>query len=375
MANTEVVEVESAGQLKQFIAYPYRLYRGDKNFVPPLISERREFFDKAKNPFYRTARVKMFLALQDHQVVGRMATCINYKHNDYHQEKVGFFGFFDTIDDYEPAHQLLKVGMITLKKEGMEKMRGPMNFSTNHEIGFLVEGFDQPPVVMMPYNRPYQVKFAEKFGLKKVMDLLAYRITDEAGIPERIQRIVDKLKEKSNITVRSINLSDFDNEVRRIKEVYNAAWAYNWGFIPMDDAEFEYMAKHLRQIIDPDVVLLAEHENTPVAFSLALPDINQALIHLKGRLFPFGLLKLVWHTKIRNKVNAVRLITFGVVPEYQKRGIDSLMFVETYRRGSADGYSSAELSWVLESNDLMCRGCEQMGARLYKRYRIVEMPL
>ncbi|HUV29769.1 MAG TPA: N-acetyltransferase [Acidobacteriota bacterium] len=375
MATFEVVEVESSAQLRQFIRCPNRLYKGDPNYVPPLLSERREFFDFQRNPFYRTARVKLFLALQGSEVVGRVATCINFRHNDVHQERVGFFGFLDTPDDYEIAQKLLKVAMITLKTEGMEKMRGPMNFSTNHECGFLVEGFDRPPAVMMTYNHPYQVQLAEKFGLKKVMDLIAYRLTKEDGISERIQRVVAKTRQRTNITLRGLRLSDFDNEIKRIQEVYNTAWAANWGFVPMDGAEFEHMAANLRRVIDADLVLIAEHGDRPVAFSLALPDVNKGLIHLNGRLFPLGVLKLLWHTKLRNKIDSVRLITFGVMPEYQKRGIDSMMYIETFVRAVAKGYREAELSWILETNELMCRACEEMGAKPYKKYRIVEMPL
>ncbi len=374
MSEVEVVEVESKGQLKQFIKYPYRLYKDDPNYVPPLLIERYEFFDKKKNPFYRGAKTKLFLAMRDGEVCGRIATCINFKHNQYHEERIGFFGFFDTPDDYEIASKLLKVAMITLKKDGMERMRGPMNFSTNHEIGFLVEGFDSPPMVMMTYNRPYQPKFAERFGLKKVMDLLAYKICEENQISDRVRTLVEKLRQRSNITIRKINMKDFDNEVRRIREIYNAAWSMNWGFVPMDEAEFSYMAKDLKQIVDPDFVLIAEHEGKPVAFSLSLPNINQALIHLNGRLFPFGLLKLLWHTKIFSKINSVRIITMGVIPEYQKRGIDMMMYIETFTTGVIKEYWG-EISWVLETNELMRRAAEDMGSVLYKRYRIVEMPL
>lgn len=375
MAPVEVVEVESSGQLDRFIKFPNRLYRDDPNYVAPLISERKEFFDQKKNPFFRAARVKLFLAMRGSEVAGRIATCVNFKHNDYHQEQVGFFGFFDTVDDYDVAHGLLKVAMITLKQQGMEKMRGPMNFSTNHECGFLVEGFNGPPAVMMTYNQPYQVKLAEKFGLKKVMDLLAFLRVKEGGPPERIERIVNKIRERSRITVRTLDMSHFDREVAVVKDIYNSAWAPNWGFVPMDDAEFESMAKNLKQIVDPSVVLIAEHDGKPVAFSIALPDINQALIYLNGRLFPFGLLKLLWHTKIRNKINRVRMITMGVIPEYQKLGVDLVLFLETFERAVARKYVEAELSWILENNELMCRGAEHMGAKPYRKYRIVEMPL
>jgi hypothetical protein len=375
MGKVEVVEVETGSQLDEFIEYPNHLYRGCPQYVTPLKMERDEFFDKEKNPFYKTAKVKLFLAMRDEKVCGRIATCVNYTHNDFHHEKVGFFGFFDCPDDYEIAQPLLKVAMITLKKEGMEKMRGPMNFSTNHEIGFLVEGYEHPPTVMMPYNYPYMPRLAEKFGLKKVMDLLGFLITKETPISERIDRVVKKLQERTGITVRSLNERDFDNEVQRMLTVYNQAWAHNWGFVPMDEAEFYATVKNMKQIYDPHLVFIAEHKDKPVAFSVALPDFNQALIHLKGKLFPFGLIKLLWHTKIRNKVNGVRMITMGVIPEYHKRGIDMMFFINTYKTGIERGFKWAELSWILETNELMCRAAGNMGAKPYKKYRIMEMPL
>jgi hypothetical protein len=371
----EVVEVESPGQLRDFIRYPFKLYRDVPQYVFPLLTERKEFFDQKKNPFYRTARVKLFLAMRDGEVCGRIATCVNFSHNDYHHEKTGFFGFFDTPDDFDIASRLLKVAMITLKKEGMDRMRGPMNFSTNHEIGFVIDGFETPPTVMMPWNFPYQVKLAEKFGLKKAMDLLAWILTKEDGIPERIERVVNKMQERSKITLRSLNMSDFDNEVKRLNIVYNAAWAPNWGFVPMDEVEFNHMCYQLKQIVEPELVLIAEFEGKPVAFSVALPDINQALIHLKGRLFPLGLLKLLWHTIIRNKITTVRLITMGVIPEFQKRAVDMVFFVNTFNRGTKLGYTTGELSWTLETNELMIRSAEEMGGKPAKKYRIMEMPL
>jgi GNAT superfamily N-acetyltransferase len=375
MAGIEIVEVGSKRQLKKFITYPNFLYRGDPNYVTPLLSERLEFFDFEKNPFYRCARVKLFLAMRDGQVCGRIATCINFNHNEYHGERVGFFGFFDCPDDYEIASQLLKVALITLKREGMEKMRGPMNFSTNHECGFLVEGFDSPPVVMMPYNQPYLPKLAEKFGLQKVMDLLAYRLTKNEPIPERVLSVVEKLQRRTRVTVRKLNLSNFDDEVRKINDVYRQAWANNWGFVPMTEEEFFWMARNLKRIVDPNLAFIAEYDGRPVAFSLAVPNINQALIRLKGRLLPFGLLKLLWHTKISNKIDGVRVLTLGVIPEFQKRGIDSMLYVSTYQEGIKRGYTWAELSWILETNDLMRRAIEHLGGKPYKLYRIVEMPI
>jgi GNAT superfamily N-acetyltransferase len=375
MPQVDVSEIESPAELKQFILLPNRLYKNDPNYVAPLISERLEFFDREKNPFFKTSKVKLFLARRDGKVVGRIAICVNYDHNEFHAEQTGFFGFFDCGDDYEVASTMLKVAMITLKKEGMTKMRGPMNFSTNHECGFLVEGFDSPPVVMMTYNPPYLPQLAEKFGLKKAMDLLAYKLTEEDGISERIEKVVTKLQERASIKIRTLDMKNFDREVQLVRQVYNGAWENNWGFVPLSEAEFEYTARNLKQVVEPDLVFIAEHEGRPVAFSLALPDVNQALRYLNGRLFPFGIFKILWHTKIRNKIDQVRLVTFGVIPEFQKRGIDSMMYLATWKSGVAKGYRRAELSWILENNDLMRRGVEQMNAHVYKRYRVVEMPI
>lgn len=359
----------------KFIKYPYKLYAGDKNFVPPLLAERKEFFDTKLNPFYRSAKTRLFLAMREGEVVGRIAICISYRHNEYHHEATGFFGFFDTPNEEEISNKLLKVAMIELKKDGMDRMRGPMNFSTNHECGFLVDGFDSPPIVMMPYNHPYQVELAEKFGLKKAMDLLAYRLVTEAPPTDRVRKVVENRMKKTRIKIRSLNMKNFDGEIKMIKEVYNSAWADNWGFVPMDDAEFDCMAKNLKQIIDPNIVCIAEHDGKPIGFSLALPDINQVLIRLNGKLFPTGLIKLLWHTKVRRKIDRCRLLTFGIVPEFRRQAVDMMLYSETLKRGRENGYKWGELSWVLETNDLMRRGAEQMQAKVYKRYRIVEMPL
>ncbi|MCK4302276.1 MAG: N-acetyltransferase, partial [candidate division Zixibacteria bacterium] len=287
----------------------------------------------------------------------------------------GFFGFFDCDDDFEVARQLLRVAMIELKRDGMERMRGPMNFSTNHECGFLIEGFDSPPAVMMTYNRPYLPRLAEKFGLKKAMDLIAYKLSKETPVSDRVQHVIDRLRHRSNVTLRSLNMNDFNREVQLVREVYNQAWEHNWGFVPISEDEFRYISRNLRQIIDPEFVFLAEHEGRPIAFLMALPDVNQALIRLNGRLFPLGLFKLLWHTKIRNKIDSLRVVTMGVVPQFRRRGVEMMLYTECHRRILRSGYRWAELSWVLETNELMRNTMTQMGAEPYKKYRIVEMPI
>jgi len=371
----EVIEVESPAQLKKFITYPNQLYQDDPNHVTPLLSERLEFFNKAKNPFFLTATTKEYLALREGKIVGRIGTCVNYAHNNSHLEKVGFFGFFECPDDYEAASMMLRVAMINLKKVGMEKMRGPVSYSTNHECGMLIEGFDSPPKVMMTYNQPYLPKLLEKFGFGKAMDLYAYRISKEMPIPSRVTEITDKLLDRVGATIRPLKMSRFDDEVAKIHQIYNAAWEENWGFVPMTKEEFFYMAKSLKQIIDPKVALLVEVDQKPIGFVLALPDINQALIKINGRLFPFGLIKLLWNTKVRNKIDSLRVITMGVVPEYRGRGLDMVLYARIYRDGVAAGYNWAEMSWILETNQPMNSAVERMGALLYKKYRIYEMPI
>ncbi|MEA3296929.1 MAG: N-acetyltransferase [candidate division Zixibacteria bacterium] len=375
MTNIKIVEVESSSQLGDFIDYPNELYRDDPNYVVPLKSERLEFFNKKKNPFYRVAKTKLFLATDVGRMVGRIATCVDYAYNEYHSEQTGFFGFFECEDNFEVASQLLKVAMIELKREGMESMRGPMNFSTNHECGFLIEGFDSPPIVMMTYNKPYLPRLTEKFGLKKAMDLVAYRLDKETPIPDRIQSVVNRQQQRSGITIRSIDMKNFNRDVQLIRDVYNQAWEDNWGFVPLSSDEFDYIARNLRQVIEPELVLIAEYAGKPIAFLMALPDINQALIHLNGKLFPLGLFKILWHTRIRNKIDTLRVVTMGVVPQFRKRGVDSMLYINCYNRGVEKGYVRAELSWVLETNKLMRSALDRMGAEQYKRYRIVSMPL
>lgn len=375
MAAVEVVPVESKAQLRAFIQVPNKLYKNNRNYVTPLMMERLDFFDQEKNPFYKTSKVQLFLAMRDGEAVGRIAACVNFTHNEFHGEKAGFFGFFDCPDDYEIASLLLKVVMIHLKKEGMMLMRGPMNFSTNHEIGFLINGFDSPPFVMMTWNPPYLPELAERFGLKKEMDLNAYIFTKDLPFPERVARIMEKLKDRSPFKIRKIKMNEFDNEVRIINDIYNSAWEPNWGFVPMGEEEFFYTAKNLKEIIDPELALIAELNGKPVAFSIGLPDINDALIHMNGKLFPFGLLKLLWLTKVKKVIKGIRVITMGVNREYRNRGVESMMFYHTYNIGIARGYTRAEMSWVLEVNEQMNTMAKNIGATLYKNYRIMSMPL
>lgn len=363
------------GNLTEFIRFPYRFYKNDPRWVPPLISERKAFFNPAKNPFFQHARVRYFVAYANGRPVGRVAGILNSAHNDFHNEKVYFFGFFEAEEDLETATALMEKAAQAGREEKQETLRGPANFSTNDEVGFLLEGFDRPPVVMMSYNPPYYNEFMEKLGFYKAKDLMAYITDDENRPPERMVRIAQKLKEKEKVTVRTLRVNDFQREVKIVKEIYNQAWEKNWGFIPMTDAEFDKTARDMKPIVDPDLVFIAEVDGKPVGFSLALPDINQVLIKLSGRLFPFGIFKLLWYTKVKRTITTLRSITMGIIPEYRKRGIDNIFHTETYFVGVKRGYTTCELSWILEDNYLMNRIAEVWGAKLYKKYRIWEKKL
>jgi GNAT superfamily N-acetyltransferase len=365
--------VDRKGDLMEFIKFPWQIYKNDPRWVPPLIMERKEFLDRNKNPFFKHAEVALYLAKRGTQTVGRIAGTVNHNHIEFHREKAGFFGFFECVQDSEVAKALLDTVREWLKSKGMEIMRGPANFSSNEEWGLLAEGFDSRPVIMMGHNPSYYLDLVESYGMVKAKDLYAYFMDESLPPPERVVRMAENIRKRQRVRIRNINMKDFEGEVQRIKQIYNSAWSRNWGFVPMTDEEFDHMAGSLKQIVDPHVVFIAEVDGKPAGFSLALPDFNQVLARLNGRLFPFGILKLLWHIKIRSRIDGVRVITMGVVPEFQKRGIDTVFYVESFSVGMKRGYKWGEMSWVLEDNTLMNRALELLGARLYKKYRIYEI--
>ncbi|HET7322432.1 MAG TPA: hypothetical protein VFI96_08070, partial [Longimicrobiaceae bacterium] len=262
-----------------------------------------------------------------------------------------------------------------LRARGMERMRGPMNFSTNEEIsspGVLIEGFDTPSVAMMSHNPPYYERLMEASGLEKSKDLFAYWL-DGPEPPERLVRGFERALKHSGTVIRPLNLKRFRQEVDTIKEIYNAAWSQNWGFVPMTDEEFEHIAKDFRPIVDPELCLIAEVKGEPVGFSLALPDIHQVFRHIpNGKLFPTGIFKFLWH---KRKIDGVRIITLGFKPAYQHAGLGAAFYLRTWQVGMARGYHHGEASWILEDNVDMVRPLERMGGRAYKRYRIYERAL
>ncbi len=372
-AAVTVRPVTSRAELDRFIRLPWRIYAGDPVWVPPLLGDLRTVLDRRKHPYHQHADVEYFLAWRGDEVVGRIAATVNHRHNEFHAEKTGFFGFFECIDDAGVARALLEAAEAWLRARGMERVLGPMSFSTNEEsgLGMLVDGFDRPPVVMTAHSPRYYPALVEAAGYVKAKDLLAYWM-DDPDPPERLVRGVARIQRQEQIHVRSLEMKDFAGEVARIKAIYNSAWERNWGFVPMTDAEFDYLARQLKPVVNPKLCALAEVRGEPVAFALALPDFNQALKHVNGRLFPFGIFKILWHQR---KIHRIRVLTLGIVPGYRKKGIDAMLYLHIFREGVRAGFDQAECSWILEDNWDMRRGLERMGARVYKTYRIYEKTL
>ncbi len=367
----QIEVIRKSRGLKEFLKFPWKIYRGDPNWVPPLISDQKKLLHPKINPFFKHAQVTRLVARRDGKVVGRICAIDDRAHIEYWQEPVGFFGFFECIEDPEVAEALIQAAADWLKPRGMDYIRGPVNLSTNDTCGLLIEGFDSPPVFMMTYNPPYYAELLEGCGLEKVKDLYAYKLRKDE-VPERVIRVGEKIAAKADITVRPIKIKNLKEDIEKVRHIYNSAWSKNWGFVPMTAAEFDYTADDLKKVLDPELAYIAEDGDNPVGFSLALPDLNVALKHINGRLFPFGFLKVLHHQR---KIKNIRVITLGVIKEYRGRGIDLLFYLETLRRGVARGYEWAETSWILEDNVPMNKAANMVGAKIYKRYRIYEKAL
>jgi hypothetical protein len=366
----EIIEVKTKKDLDDFIKLPFSLYSKDSLFVPPLIKDMHEKLSD-KNPFFHHASVRCFLAKKEGKAVGRIISIINQRHIESHNEKAGFFGFFESENDQEVASVLLDKVSEVLRKGGMEIMRGPMNFSTNEECGFLIEGFNEPPMLMMPYNPPYYNDLMERYGMTKSKDLYAFIYNVQEEIPEKIERVA-AIAEKMGIKVRPISKKNFKSEMQAFKDIYNSAWEKNWGFIPLTDGELNYLAIKLKSIVMPELILIAEKDNEPVGFLGLLPDFNYVLKQIKGKINLISIIKALYYSK---KIKDLRLLLLGIKKEYRIRGVDALLFREGFKGIKKGSYERVEFSWILEDNIPVQRLVEMMGGRLYKRYRIYEKGL
>ncbi len=371
MSSIEVLPVKSKSDLMKFIKLPWKIYKDNPYWVPPLIMDRKKLLNKKSNPFFQHGDAEFFLSYKNGELVGRIAAIRNDLHNKYHKDKVGFFGFFESINDQSVADALFDKAKLWLKERGFNTMRGPANPSSNDEYGMLIEGFDDPPRLLMNYNPEYYISLCENYGLKKAKDLYAYKLTSENVFKsDKVRRVAELAAKRSGIKISSLNLKDFKNELNKVKYIYNKAWAPNWGFVPMTDQEIDHMAKDLKPLVEPSLVLFGEIKNQLVGFALTLPDYNQIFKEMNGRLFPFNFLKL-W-TKRKN-ITWSRIITLGIIPEFQKKGLDAVFYWEIVNRANKIGINLGEASWILEDNEMMNRGAEALNAEIYKKYRIWEL--
>ena len=370
--NIEINQLKTEKELKPFLKLPWKIYKDNPYWVPPLLCEVRDTLSKKKNPFWEHARKEIFLARKDGEPVGRIMAIIDDNHNNFHHEKAGFFGFFECINDFEVARLLWDEAKGWLQLNRMNLMRGPASPSLNDECGFLLEGFDKPPTVMMPYTPPYYLEFAERYGFHKAKDLYAFLKKTEDGVPERIEKIVERIKKKTGVKIRPFDMKNFKRDIQFLKDIYNSAWEKNWGFVPMTDKEMDLSAKKFKQFAEPKLNLFAEIDNQPIGISVTIPDINQVLKKLNGRLGPVEILKFLHYKK---KIDGTRSIIGGIKKEYRNTGIVAVLYYETAMNAVRLGYKWGEHSWILEDNDLINRFEIAIGAKIYKKYRIYEMKI
>jgi len=367
----DIVPVSSTKELASFIDFPHDLYKNDPYYVPELFIAQRDLL--TKHPFHKHNSLQAFLAYDGGKIVGRIAAILNNTHNEFNHRNDGFFGFFDSIDSHEVATALFSTVTKWLKEKGVtQKIIGPVNFSTNEPCGLLVEGFDSSPVLMQTYNKPYYMGLLDKQGFEKQVDLIAWNWEGQ-NYDDKSVRMLDALQERlkrNNIIIRKVNLKDFKNETIKLREVYNKAWDQNTGFVPLSDEEFDYLAKDLKLILDPDFALLAEQDGKIVAFGLALPDYNQIFKTIKrGRLLPTGIFKLLFGKK---NISRIRIYALGVIDGYRKMGIEACLYGTIIKKYKEKGYKCAEAGWTLEHNTLINNAIAAIKGDPYKKYRLYE---
>jgi GNAT superfamily N-acetyltransferase len=369
----KVSPVEGKRELEEFIAFPYDLHRKDPVWIGPLRMDVRTILSPAKNPFWEHAAAQHFLARSNGTVVGRISAIDNKAHNEMHKDKVGFFGFFESIDDPAVANALFEAAAAWLRGRGFEVMRGPVSPSMNDEIGLLIDGYEYPPVVMMPHNPRYYPKLVEGAGFAKAKDLVAFQNVQK-DYPERLQRGVALLEKRYGFTVRTLDMKNFDRDLEIVKKIYNKAWEHNWGHVPMTDHEIEHLAHQFKPVIVPEMVVFAEHKGEVVGMAVAVPDFNVAFKKSRnGKLFP-GILRVLWTIKFGD-IGRARVLILGTIPEWRGKGVDALMYKRIWENGNARGYMWCEGGWVLEDNAAMKNGLEGIGFAVYKTYRLYDRPL
>ena len=371
MSNVSIIPVTSRREQRTFLDLPWQLYRGDPNWVPPLRGEQRALVGFGRHPFYGEAVAQAFLAVREGEACGRVLAIMNHAHNAWHKDKLGFFGFFECVDELEVAKQLFDAAGGWLAQRGMTAVRGPTNPSINYEWGLLVDGFDSPPMFMMTYNKTYYAKLIEAAGFAKAQDLYAYwGHVDMLGSMNKKHKVIDEsIRERFGVTLRPLSRRHFRKDVEMFLDLYNQALSATWGFVPLSRAEVHTLAGQLRHLIVPELAVVAEVDGSPIGVLFGLLDYNVRIREMDGRLFPFGFLKLL---SKRQEIKRMRVISANVLPEYQNWGVGITLARGLIEPVLSHGIEEVEFSWVLESNDLSRKTIEKAGGKLYKTYRLYE---
>jgi hypothetical protein len=376
--SVEVRAVRTKAERAAFIDLPYALHRHLPHWIPPLRLERAELLDPKHNPFFEHGEVELLVAWRDGRPVGRITAHVDRLHLERHQDQTGFFGFFDAPDDAEVVQALVDACAAWHRPKGHTRLLGPYSFNINGEVGVLVDGFDTPPAILMTHNPPYYDARLTAAGFVKAKDLFAWRYLP-GQLSAATRQLAEACRQAPGLTVRTVDPKRLEDEVRTVMMIFNEAWSGNWGYLPFTEHELTNLAKELKLVYDPHMIFIACVDGEPAAMSLCLPNVNEALVGLDGRLFPFGLLRLLWRTKVR-RVSSARLLLLGIRPKFRGRSdlkfLSVLLYAETHNVGVARGYTGAnEVGWTLEDNVKINHGIELMGAEKYKTYRVYEKAL
>ena len=373
MSKIEIVEVLTKKQRKEFIMFPFKLYAKKEFWVPPLIMDMKQMLDPQKGTYFEHSEAHLFLAYRDNQIVGRISAHNNTLHNKTHNDKVGFFGFYESIDDQEVACALFDTAYKWLQKKGYDTMRGPMNFSVNEEAGLLVDGFHSPSFLMNVWNKRYYQALFENWGLKKTMDLYAYRITIKP-LPERVVKIAERAQKRYGFEIITLPMKDKKKQkefLDKVFQIYRDAWSNNWGYVPMTPREFKHTVDTLITFALPEFVYIAVKAAEVLGASVVIPDYNEVLKKLNGRLFPFGIFKLLYY---KNKITGLRTPIMGVTEAYRNKGVDIAFYAKSWDTAinHKRKWLTGEFSWILENNVMMNRMSKTLGAEIDKVYRVYD---
>jgi hypothetical protein len=377
MAGVSIRPVRSRRELRRFVRVPFQLHRDNPQWVPPLILDRMQFLNRSKNPYFEHAEAEYFIAERDGEPVGRITAQLDRRWDEYQGGEDGMFGFFETVEDPEVAEGLFAAAEEWLRERGRKRVLGPMDFTTNDELGLLIEGYDLKPMILQNWHPRFYRDLVEGAGYEKTMDLLMWHLAlgelkEGDQFDASIHAAAENALREEGVTIRNIDKRNLPAEMRQFTEVYNEAWSSNWGFVPPTDDEVEFHAKLLKQVIDENWAFVAEREGETVGVALSLPDINQVLARMGGRLLPLGWLHFL---RGKPKVDRVRVFALGVKHAYRHTGVAAGLYLKHLAAASPDGIWAGEAGWILETNEAMNRALEGMGGEIVKRYRVYEKAL